>query len=134
MCIRADLFKKIRFDDITFHGFHCYDSDICMQILQSSFEIAVTYGILVQHKVYIELDSTYYEAIKAWHQKWKESLPVVKGVAFNDNEIKRYTSFVANHVELERQVAELKKVYQTRAYRLGRGILRPYKFLKNLFR
>jgi len=46
--IRKSLFEQIRFDDITFDGFHFYDLDICMQIAKSH-HLKVTTDILVKH-------------------------------------------------------------------------------------
>ncbi len=47
--IPKKLFETIRFDEITFNGFHGYDLDICMQI-RKTHAIIVTRDILVKHK------------------------------------------------------------------------------------
>ena len=46
--IRRSLFERIRFDDVTFDGFHFYDIDICMQVAKSHL-LKVTTDILVKH-------------------------------------------------------------------------------------
>lgn len=51
MCVRRNLFDNelIRFDDKTFSGFHCYDADICMQVIKAGYEVRVAYDIMIEH-------------------------------------------------------------------------------------
>jgi GT2 family glycosyltransferase len=48
MAIRADLFRYIRFDEITFDQFQCYDLDICMRV-RESHRLLVTRDVKVKH-------------------------------------------------------------------------------------
>jgi glycosyltransferase involved in cell wall biosynthesis len=48
LAIRAELFRRIRFDEVTFDRFHFYDIDMCMQVRQTHKAI-VTCDILLKH-------------------------------------------------------------------------------------
>lgn len=49
MIVRKDLYPQIKFDEDTFSGFHCYDMDLCLQILYSGFEVAIEPSIKIFH-------------------------------------------------------------------------------------
>ena len=132
MSIRRSLFETIGFDDEVFHGFHCYDSDICMQILRMGYNIGVAYDVLIEHSGLGVQNDSYFESIRLWHQKWTGWLPIARGAEFSDEDIATRTTFVKNIVLLEERVANLKKIYNTKAYRLGRAILKPFKKMGTL--
>ncbi|HMA64069.1 MAG: glycosyltransferase [Fibrobacterota bacterium] len=73
--IRASLFSTIRFDDITFNGFHLYDLDICMQI-QKSHRLIVTKDILVRHLSGGSFDTKWQSYAVAFLKKYSNRLPV----------------------------------------------------------
>ncbi|MBQ8704666.1 MAG: hypothetical protein IJ524_09905 [Bacteroidales bacterium] len=134
MCIRKELFKTVKFDEINFHGFHCYDSDICMQIINSNYEIIVTYQILIQHKANVELDISYYNAIETWHRKWTNHLPIIRGITIAENDIKKYTSFVTSQISLDKQILQLKKEPKRMCKNMYSLFLKnTLRYLKNLF-
>jgi glycosyltransferase involved in cell wall biosynthesis len=87
ICIRRDLFQQIRFDDQTFHDFHLYDSDICMQINQLGLGVFVTYDVLLEHKSMGVFSDSYQENLEIFHRKWKDCLPMVKGMMLSKEEI-----------------------------------------------
>ncbi len=73
--IRASLFSTIRFDDITFNGFHLYDMDICMQI-QKTHRLIVTKDILVRHLSGGSFDTKWQSYAMAFLKKYSNRLPV----------------------------------------------------------
>ncbi len=127
MCLRRSLFDTIRFDDQTFKGFHCYDSDICMQVIQAGFDIGVTFEVAVEHSKSGPLDATYFENIHLWYDKWKGFLPLSRGAEFTEDDIATRTALVRHIVTLENHVADLQRVYDSKAYRLGRVFLGKFK-------
>lgn len=127
MCVRKSLFETISYDDSGFHGFHCYDSDICMQIQKAGFKIGVVYDVLIEHVGLGTKNTSYFESIRLWHQKWTDWLPMTRGAEFSDEDIAIRTTFVKNIVLLEERVANLSEIYGTKVYRLGKAILKPLK-------
>ncbi len=73
-CIRRSLFDKIRFDEVTFAGFHLYDADISMQVRQYA-KLYVVYDILVQHYSHGPTHKNYYLNLIAFTRKWQAQLP-----------------------------------------------------------
>jgi len=49
-CIKRELFDIIRFDDKTFNGFHCYDVDTCMQVIDAGYQVRVLRDVRIEHK------------------------------------------------------------------------------------
>lgn len=74
-CIKKSMFETIRFDDKTFHGFHCYDLDICMQVLDQNKKIEVVFDILIEHKSAGCKDNNFYDTLLEWYKKWEHCLP-----------------------------------------------------------
>ena len=46
---RKSLFEHIRFDETTYSGFHLYDMDICMQVVEAKYKVCVCRDILAEH-------------------------------------------------------------------------------------
>lgn len=130
MCFRRSLFESIRFDDMNFDGFHCYDSDICMQVIQAGYGIGVVNGVLVEHSKRGSQDANYFKNIRIWHNKWTSNLPLERGEAFSEKDIAVRTSMVKQIVNLEEQVSTIGKVYQSKAYKLGRALLKPFSWFR----
>lgn len=76
MVIRKDLFDSIKFDVKTYEGFHFYDMDICMQILQRGYKIIIVDKIDVEHKSSGNADFQYFQNCILFHKKWDAYLPV----------------------------------------------------------
>ena len=129
MCIRRSLFNTIRFDDKTFSGFHCYDSDICMQILMTGYKIKVTYDISILHLGKGNLNEQYYHNIELWHNKWKDNLPVVRGVSIAENELKIHQHYAVKLYERQKELLSLYNKLHSPEYRLGHFLLKPYRYI-----
>lgn len=69
------LFSKIKFDETTYTGFHCYDLDICMQILHINKEIKISDNILIEHYSTGNPTETFSQNCYLFNKKWKGQLP-----------------------------------------------------------
>lgn len=75
LCIKKELFNTIKFDDLTYDGFHFYDIDICLQIAKMQFRLYCTYDISIEHFSKGNVNQNWIDnAIKA-NQKWKKQVP-----------------------------------------------------------
>jgi len=74
-CIRKDLFTKIEFDEKNYSGFHLYDADISMQVLQYAKNYIV-FDILLDHFWTGNISDDYYMDLCRFANKWKDNLPV----------------------------------------------------------
>ena len=76
-CIRKKLFddNKIVFDDTLFKGFHCYDSDISLQVKQHA-RVCVVFDILVEHFQQGNINKSWFESVILLNRKWRNSLPI----------------------------------------------------------
>ncbi len=76
-CIRKELFtnKLISFDDKLFKGFHCYDSDISLQVKQHA-RVCVVYDILIEHFQQGNINKSWFESVILLNRKWRNSLPI----------------------------------------------------------
>ena len=122
------LFSRLSFDEKRFDGFHAYDMDISMQILQLGKRVCVTDVLTIEHqwsedsfknkKYMAKLD----ENLNLFYEKWKSILPIVRGLEEPDIVLQRL-----NHLCI--QAYDGVRVRKSRAYRIGRFILKPIKIL-----
>lgn len=130
MCIHRSLFDTIRFDDKTFTGFHCYDSDICMQILAAGYRIKVTYDVNVVHNSYGTYNPQFFRNIELWHVKWRHMLPIVRGIKLTEQEQKIHQRYAIELLERQKETASLYDRLHGPEYRIGHFLLKPYRFIK----
>ena len=121
MCIRRSLFDTIRFDDKTFTGFHCYDSDICMQILATGYCIHNSDGTY---------NPTFFKNLELWNKKWHHMLPVVRGIELTEQEQQIHQRYALELLERQKEAASLYRRLHSPEYRLGHFLLKPYRFIK----
>lgn len=74
-CTPKHLAEKIKFDEHTFTGFHCYDVDYSLSVLQASYDVAVTFEILLNHFSEGSMDASWLDATLKLHAKWNRTLP-----------------------------------------------------------
>ncbi len=126
--VRRDLFDVIRFDDTTFSGFHLYDMDICMQILQNDYKVCIVRDVLIEHYWSEESMNTgmevFYANLDLFYAKWKDNLPISRGIS-------TIPTPVLDRVNtLYIKADEARKVRASKTYRLGKILLYPIKLLK----
>lgn len=133
-CVPRRLFPKIHFDEQTYQGFHCYDSDICMQVLKQGLDIALAEDIVIQHNSDGTLSPQFFEQRQLWFNKWRHHLPLCRGIELSPNELNIITQMAEreNRWTLEASLAqqEAHRLRATHAYRLGKTLLCPFHFLK----
>ena len=124
------LFGSIRFDDLTFQGFHLYDMDICMQVQAQGKRVCVTDVLTIEHFWSEDsLKNQKYMAVlnhnlELFYHKWEKNLPMVRGIDEPDIVIHRLNNLCI-------QAYDATRVRKSRAYRLGRMLLKPLKaFMK----
>ncbi len=134
MCVRKKLFQIIRFDDRTFEGWHCYDTDICLQVINAGYKVGIVSDVLIEHTSFGTWNRQWVKATKQVYEKWKHLLPLVRGMEMTEQEIKWRTEYIETEMEFAfsnvKLSAELKNVRQSNAYRFGKIITRPLAKLK----
>lgn len=75
LACRKELFDSIRFDELTFKGFHCYDLDICLQAHLLGYENRVINNILLEHFSKGKLNKSWVENQLINWRKWRSKLP-----------------------------------------------------------
>ncbi len=88
MCFRKSLFERIRFDDRSFHGFHLYDSDICMQANALGVGVYVTGDISIEHFSVGTFTEDFEKDLGTFSKKWSRMLPYQVGCALTAEELR----------------------------------------------
>lgn len=91
---QKEMFTKIHFDEISFKGFHFYEMDICMQVLNVGYKVKIIHNILIEHFSYGTGDKSFDKARSIFYKKWKNKLPIVRGIDLSDDEIESITKMV----------------------------------------
>ena len=134
MCIPRKLFEynTIRFDEDTYSGFHCYDADICMQVINVKYEVRIIFDILIEHKSLGNPDIHYFEQLDIWYQKWKDNLPIYRGIRLNSVEASEREKISINYSNLFRSnqilIDRINRMYNSRTYRLKSWLKRILKY------
>lgn len=123
MAMPARVFQKVAWDTKSFKGFHCYDTDMSLQIVDAGYKIMITRDILIEHKSPGNCSRPLYEAQKILFEKWKSNLPIYRGIDMTLGEIEARTRLV----ELKRSDVDIKGTLE---YRLGSALLHPIQFIK----
>ena len=136
-CTPKSLFKKAKFDDQTFKGFHCYDLDICFQVRNTGHKVLVVSDVLIEHFSGGNWNIEWFENLLLFFNKWKECLPQIVGVELTSEDMAIREEFVREKFELLNHLfksqSEIIRIRQSKAYRLGKFILRPLNFIRNIF-
>ena len=74
-CIPKKLFWDVKFDEVTFKGFHYYDLDICMQIAAKGYKIYVVFDVLIKHFSRGSINKSWLENALIFQHKWRAKLP-----------------------------------------------------------
>lgn len=136
-CIRKELFEKIAFDEVTFKGFHCYDLDICLQIRNIGYTVLIIADVVLEHFSLGSWTPEWSENTQLLFEKWKQELPQVAGVEISDAEMK-IREDMADDIfgwmsAYAQSSSELERIKKSKAYRLGKFLLKPFSTLRQLF-
>ena len=125
MFIPRRLFPPLMFDESRYTGFHGYDMDISMQVQALGKRVVVTNKIDSEH-IWSErkwenrnMTSQLYEAMDIFVDKWRSRLPIITG-------IDKPAVEVENVLMLWRDSYRYRMIRQSKAYRLGKILLRPF--------
>lgn len=125
--IRKDIFLSVKFDEDYYQGFHFYDMDICMQVLNSGSRVCLCRDVLIEHEWSENPQKKGMELFEKNQQlffdKWKSHFPITRGI----DHIPPYVIDRVNRLFLTAE--EAKRVRKSKAYRLGKFILSPFKYL-----
>lgn len=134
MCffIKRNLFDKIRFDEITYQGFHLYDMDISMQINKAGYKVCVCNDVLVEHFYHFDPSKPGYKLfeinLQKFYSKWASCFPMLTGIdGLPEAVVAQLNSYVQHKVMVEK---EYKAVLQSKAFRLGKALAHPFKALR----
>lgn len=134
-CMPKSIFNKIKFDDVLYHGFHCYDIDICMQVIKLHYQVKISYDILIEHFSSGKCDKVWYENLNIWYRKWKKMLPISLGVSnnkiYNEN---KYEIYIENIRYCRNYCLNYKKYFRAILYHYKLTFLLKWKkYLSKLF-
>lgn len=118
-CIPKAMFKDIRFDEQTYNSFHCYDIDICMQVLKARKRVVVQSGIEIEHTSLGNVLTTYYEQLGRFYDKWKDELPCSVGMSLSD-EMQTWVSEILR--DYQKSVQKNVRFENSRWYKLKKWI------------
>lgn len=127
---RKNLFRSIAFDEETYKGFHLYDMDICMQVINAGFKVCLCRDVLIEHcwsesKQFSKVGGDLFvQNLEFFARKWRNSLPLHKGLDLPSELFNRVNSLCG-------QLYEARKVKQSKTYRLGKAMLSPFKWIKH---
>lgn len=126
-CMNRTLFPQVQFDKTTYNSYHCYDVDICMQVLNLGKRVVALPDLLIEHHSLGNVTTSYYNQLQVFYDKWQASLPIWRGIKITEKDalwvskiLDGYQTMVCRNVVLE----------NSKAYRLGRWLLSPFKRLK----
>lgn len=133
-CIPKSLFSTISFDETTFNGFHFYDLDICFQARSVGSKVLVISDILIEHFSSGNFNQIWFENSIIFHNKWKNYLPQIAGVDLTNDEIRIKEESARDRFVLSKEIyklqAEIIRIRHSKAYMLGKSILKPFSFLR----
>ena len=141
MCFPKKMFEHIHWDEETYGNcFHLYDSDICMQIQSINKQVWVLLDSLIEHKSCGSANAAFYIAMDKFCKKWKDYLPILRGIQSVDSEqlieiLNLYSR--QSLIYIERYAKTLQKyesILNSRAFKLGNIILKPFSEFKQIFK
>lgn len=127
--VRKALFGSISFDEQTYQGFHIYDMDICMQVIEAGFKVYVCRDILIEHfwsekKQYSKQGANLFSYnLELFARKWRSSLPIDKGLQLPAMVFKRING-------LCKQAYEGGKIRGSKEYHAGNVFLHPIEWIR----
>lgn len=127
-CISKELFTLIEFDENTFNSFHCYDVDICMQVLEQDKRVVIVPNILIEHCSLGNVRTSYYNELKKFYNKWNKNLPICSGINISDKDAMWVSEILGNY---QKVVCRNIVLENSKAYNIGKLLLAPYKKIKH---
>ncbi|MBR5877619.1 MAG: hypothetical protein IKZ11_03545 [Alistipes sp.] len=76
LCVRRDVWERVRFDEESFSGFHSYDTDFTTAVCHAGYKNYVSYSVLVEHRSLGSFSRAWYKSVEAYNKKWAKRLPL----------------------------------------------------------
>lgn len=132
MCFRKSVFSDIRWDDKNFKGFHGYDTDISLQVINLGMEVHIFWDITIEHKSVGVAKMEFYHSLDLLFEKWGDKLPIIRGVALSESEMKARMRITELRHELFYSDFRLREICQSRTYRWGQYLHNPILFFDSI--
>lgn len=130
MCMRREMFDRIRFDDQSFDSFHCYDHDVCMQVLSLGKRIIIAHGIIIEHASVGNVGKEFINQLNVFYNKWEKSFPIMRGLSIDSVGMERMKRIIKMLYGKNLEVISLKG---SKKYRFGQALsnlIHPFNHLK----
>ena len=134
MCMPRKMFDKVYWDDNSFKGFHCYDTDMGFQVWNAGLEVHVCWDVLIEHKSLGVTNKSFVASCSLLYNKWKNLLPMVRGVELNKSEIKLSDALCESKILYRQLELSYKSVITSKAYQFGKHILKPVSDVKKMLK
>lgn len=128
--IRRVLFDLIQWDEKTYGGFHIYDMDICMQVLQTGYKVCVEPSIIIEHQSLGNATKEWYDSLQSFYAKWQNDLPIMRGMTMTHNELSWRNRMYDVVLDNQKLNDEIDRIHQSYAYRVGKFLLTPFSYLR----
>lgn len=136
-CMAKRIFSKVHFDVKTYSGFHFYDMDICMQSLMAGLKNVIVRNVEIVHYCCPQYDYQFVQAMKGFHSKWNQKLPIYRGEAIGMSE-KEYTRMYDSTKQycrlLDKYTFYRNDIENSLSYKLGNAIAEPYRKIVRLLK
>ncbi|MBQ7856222.1 MAG: hypothetical protein IJ348_03790 [Alistipes sp.] len=76
LMVRRDVWAECNFDEVTFTGFHSYDTDFTTALFCGGRRNYVCNSVLIEHFSTGSFSTKWYESVKRYLAKWGERLPL----------------------------------------------------------
>lgn len=76
LMVRRDVWAEVRFDDVTFSGFHLYDLDFSTAVVAAGYRNYVCHSVMVTHYSRGSFSRVWYDWSVVYHRKWSDTLPL----------------------------------------------------------
>lgn len=137
-CIPKSLFNKIYFDEKYYSGFHAYDLDISMQVNSLNLQVCVVFDILIEHFSLGNFDDLFLFEVKKFLEKWKDKLPILKGLELSEQELKLKDEYglmiMKDRITLDSLNMRVYNISNSKAYRIGKLILKPFSIIRQFLK
>lgn len=128
LCFPRRIFEQIRWDENMLKGFHGYDTDISLQVLNAGYDIQMVWDVLVEHKgPGNSATRAFFDSQDLIFNKWQSFLPQVRGTDMTAGEIEARELLV-------RQKRMLSEMLLSNEYRVGNILLHPKMLWKSIIR
>lgn len=114
-CVQKKMFDLIAFDTELFSDYHCYDLDLCMQVIDKGLQVHVAHDILIEHKSCGSMDVRYFIELDKFYTKWKDKLPLCRCWNISEVDIKErlilaemFMNEKRNYVQLKEELIRIK--------------------------